>query len=179
MKQSIPAAIGPYVVILLLSGYLYYQAFQISTTDDGQLGADVWPKTILFFPVLTCAWEIVRKLLFQTEVSASKLPPIVPPMDTGKASNVGPWTPWIGIALTAAYVLIFSELGYFLATCLFVTAFIYFGNYRRPVMAVAIGVVASLVFVFIFMEIVYVSLPIGVGPFADLSALIMSTMGIK
>jgi putative tricarboxylic transport membrane protein len=179
--QRLATAVAPYIVILVIAACLCYYAFQISPGADDKLGADVWPKTILLFTVLTCAVEIFRKL-FEKRADGSAAPAHpeahVPSAQQG-AAPVGRWTPRIGIALTVLYAWSFSEIGYFLATVLFVAAFVYFGNYRRPLAAALTGLVASLAFVFIFMKIVYVSLPLGRGPFGELSALIMTIMGIK
>lgn len=188
MRRLDLAGIGPYAVILLVCSFLYYQTLEIAAPTQGLLGADLWPKTILFFAIVTCAWEIARKLFVR---APSRERPDLAKDKSGEVSlipqrelaedtqDVGPWVPWIGIGLTAAYVFSFPWLGYFLATFLYVTAFIYFGNYRRPLAAVCVASAASLAFVFLFMRIVYVSLPIGVEPFAHVSTLIMRAMGIK
>jgi putative tricarboxylic transport membrane protein len=180
--------IGPYVVVLLIASYLYYQAVQISPGGEGRLGPDFWPKTILVFAIVTCAWEIVRKVFVgappggrpgpieDSSGETSLIPQGKPLEDT---SEVGPFVPWMGIGLTAAYVFSFPWLGYFIATFLYVTAFVFLGNYRRPLVAACVGIAASLAFMFLFMRVVYVSLPIGVEPFAQLSTLLMRVMGIK
>ncbi len=41
------------------------------------------------------------------------------------------------------------------------------------------SVIGSLAFMFMFMKVVYVSLPLGVEPFAQVSFLLMRVMGIK
>ena len=57
-------------------------------------------------------------------------------------------------------------------------AFMLVGRYRRPGVIVASSVVGSLAFVFVFMKIVYVSLPLGVGPFRSVSTWLMAMLGI-
>lgn len=178
--------IAPYAAILVTNVYLYFEALQIAPAGEGRLGADFWPKIILLLAMATCIWEIARRVGVRVVRNhrhrhgrfddASLIPREKP---TEGAPEVGRFVPWIGIALTAAYVFTFPWLGYFLATLLYVTAFVYLGNYRRAWVAAAIGLVASLGFMFLFMRIVYVSLPIGIGPFGQLSALLMRAMGIK
>ena len=52
--------------------------------------------------------------------------------------------------------------------------------YLTPVIAVILTmVVGALVFMFIFMKIVYLSLPIGRPPFAEVSLALMQLMGIR
>ena len=183
MRRLDLVGVAPYVVILVISGYLYYQALQIPTAGPDRLGADIWPKTILLFALLTCLWEIVRKIWLANhnfanhDSSDDSLVPQQKPVE--EMAEVGPLVPWVGIGLTAAYVFSFPWLGYFLATFLYVTAFAYFGNYRKLLAAACVGIAASLAFMFLFMRVVYVSLPIGVEPFAQVSTLLMTAMGIK
>jgi putative tricarboxylic transport membrane protein len=84
-----------------------------------------------------------------------------------------------GIGLTIAYVALLSTLGFFIGTALYIATLIRTGRYRRwPVIAVvALG--GALAFMFVFMRIVYLSLPIGVPPFAQVSLMLMQLMGIR
>lgn len=178
--------IAPYAAILIINCFLYYQAFQIAPAGEGRLGADFWPKAILVLAIATCVWEIARKIGVgvagghrrrKVGLDDATLIPRATPM--AEAAEVGRFVPWVGIVLTVAYVSAFPWLGYFVATFLYVTAFVYFGNYRRASVAASVGVVASVAFMFLFMRVVYVSLPIGVGPFAQVSTLLMRAMGVK
>ncbi|HJU23557.1 MAG TPA: tripartite tricarboxylate transporter TctB family protein [Casimicrobiaceae bacterium] len=175
--------IGPYLVVLAVSAGLFYASLGIASAGDSRLGADLWPKTILVLAIITCVFEIARRTLFAGRYGKSDAgneAPLLPPGDAVEPqSPANRFVPWIGIALTTAYVVAFPLLGYFLATLIYVVAFVYFGNYRRPLRALAIGVVASVAFMLLFMRVVYVSLPIGVEPFAHVSTLLMGIMGIK
>jgi putative tricarboxylic transport membrane protein len=53
------------------------------------------------------------------------------------------------------------------------------GRYRRLGVIVATSVIGSLAFMFMFMKVVYVSLPLGIEPFAQVSFALMRVMGIK
>ena len=187
MKRLDVYVVGPYTVALILSGGLYYYARQISAAPEGQLGADIWPKTILVLAMITCVWKIGHSL-FSASSNRAGHPAQVDadatliPHGDGSAhdvANVTRLTPWIGIALTAIYVFAFPWLGYPIATFLYVTAFVYFGNFRRPLVAACVALVSSIGFMFLFMRIVYVSLPIGVEPFAQVSTVLMRAMGVK
>lgn len=178
--------VGPYGVAFVACAFFYFQALQIAPAADNQLGPAVWPKTILLLAMLTCIWEIGRSLMhrvrkFET-VTADEADDASTEGPAGTADDsagVNSYTPWLGIGLTLAYVAAFPWLGYPLATFLYVSVFVFFGNYRRPLAALCIGLVASLAFMFLFMRIVYVSLPIGIEPFAQISTLLMHVMGIK
>jgi len=181
-------AIGPYVVALIVSCYFYSQAMLIAPAGEGRVGPDAWPKAVLILAILTCIWEIARNMFAgrrRDAVSGSSddaasadalLPRASAPQDADASGGI---VPWIGIGLTTAYVIAFPWLGYFLATLVYVAAFVFLGGYRRPLVAVCLAVAASLAFMFLFMRIVYVSLPIGIDPFAQVSTLLMRAMGIR
>jgi putative tricarboxylic transport membrane protein len=80
--------------------------------------------------------------------------------------------------ITALYVPGMDYLGFFLATVAYLAAFMAVGRYRRWGVVAATSVLGSLAFVYVFMKVVYVSLPLGVGPFRDVSTALMSVLGI-
>src|SRR5205085_9104624 len=86
---------------------------------------------------------------------------------------------WIGIAITVAYAVLIEKLGFFLSTLLYLAAFMWIGRYRRLGVVAVTSLVGSLAFMFMFMKIVYVSLPLGMDPFSQVSFLLMRLMGIK
>jgi putative tricarboxylic transport membrane protein len=53
------------------------------------------------------------------------------------------------------------------------------GRYRRIGVVLATSAIGALAFMFMFMKVVYVSLPLGVEPFAQVSFALMRIMGIK
>ena len=86
---------------------------------------------------------------------------------------------WIGIVMTVAYAVLIDKLGFFLCTFIYLAAFMWIGRYRRSGIILITSLVGSLAFMFMFMKIVYVSLPLGVDPFSQVSFLLMRLMGIK
>jgi len=81
--------------------------------------------------------------------------------------------------MTVLYVVLIETLGFFLCTAIYLALFMWVGRYRRPGVIVATSLVGSLAFMFMFMKVVYVSLPLGVEPFAQVSFALMRIMGIK
>ncbi len=185
MRLSASPGLRPHLIILAIACGLYYEATRIRPVDGGQLGADFWPKAIILMAIITCVLEIVRGLhagrpsAAPPETAIGVSIPTPAPDSPQAMAGCGRFTPCVGIGLTVAYALCLSTLGYFLSTFLYVCAFIYFGNLRRAGIAVCTALVASLAFMFIFMKVVYVSLPIGVEPFARVSTSIMSVMGVR
>ena len=52
------------------------------------------------------------------------------------------------------------------------------GRYYRSRVVLLSSVLGSLAFVFVFMKVVYVSLPLGVAPFQSVSTGLMALLGI-
>lgn len=178
----------PYVVVLLISGYLYYRATQFEfVAPGGRIGPDIWPKAILILSILTCAYEIIKNLLFakgEHEV-AGVLESIIEktPVEEKPAEDEPPPRSYsmlmAGAIMTVAYAALINTLGFFICTVLFLAGFTWVGGYRRPGVVLAASIIGGLLFMFTFMKIVYVSLPLGVGPFEQLSVQLMRLMGIR
>ena len=77
------------------------------------------------------------------------------------------------------YVGVIQTTGFFVATVTYLASFIAIGGYRRWGILAAVSVGGTLLLLFFFMKIVYVSLPIGTGPFAQVTLLLMQLMGIR
>jgi putative tricarboxylic transport membrane protein len=78
-----------------------------------------------------------------------------------------------------AYVVLIDRLGFFLCTFAYLAAFAWIGRYRRPLVVLASSLIGSLLFMFVFMKVVYVSLPLGQEPFSQVTFLLMRLMGIR
>jgi ABC-type Na+ efflux pump permease subunit len=174
----------PYIALLIASAYLYYLAGKIDYPSQGErIGPDFWPKIILMLLGATCAYEIVKNLLFDKPlVVEGMLAKLTADSGEEDAADEGPNYPHLlaaGIGLTILYVLTVGYLGFFLATTLYMALFMYFGRYRRLGVIAAASLLGTLVLMFVFLRIVYVSLPIGTGPFANISGMILQLMGVK
>lgn len=174
----------PYVIVLLISGYLYYRATQFDfVAPGGRIGPDVWPKAILLLSMLTCAYEIIKNLFFargEHEV-AGVLESIIEeaPVEEEPPPRSYPGLLLAGAIMTVAYAALIDILGFFICTVLFLAVFTWVGRYRRPGVILAASLIGGLVFMLVFMKIVYVSLPLGVGFFGQVSVQLMQIMGIR
>lgn len=168
----------PYAVLAAAAGYLYYVAagFEFHRRV-GTLGPDVWPKALLALLIATCLWRTATVLLSKGGADP----------DAPEGAVAGPAAPtethrWLvagGIALTSAYVALIETLGFFLATVAYLAAFVATGGYRRWGVVAAVSLGGTLLLLFFFMKVVYVSLPAGAGPFAQVTYLLMQLMGIR
>jgi putative tricarboxylic transport membrane protein len=179
------ARAAPYALLLAAAGVLYAVALRIEYIGPAdRIGPDFWPRAILALLAGVCVYELAKSLFasqarstggmlqyFLDQASAStEEAPARPP----SAARVT-----LGVGATLAYVVLVSLLGFFLATAAFLAAFIALGGYRRWGVVAACSVGGSLAMVVVFMKMVYVSLPLGVGPFRLLSIGLLSVLGVR
>jgi putative tricarboxylic transport membrane protein len=176
----------PYAVLLCGAVYLYLSAGQfVQVTKPGELGPDFWPRAVLGLLMLVCVGAMLRGLLpappAHSEPVGDGAPDEADEMPAAPQREPGthPYLLLAGIGLSAAYVAGLEWLGFFLATALYLGLFMAFGRYRRAGVIVVTSLLGSLAFVLVFMKIVYVSLPLGVGPFQTLSVAILAALGVR
>jgi len=174
--------IAPYAIILAVSAYLYYLALHFEFDRvSGRIGPDAWPRLVLVQLMAICAYQVLRLALQRKPgevegVLQSLEEKADPSLASVRAEHPG--LAWAGIAVTFVYLLAFERVGFFGASVVYLFLLMYVGGYRRLLPALAISLAASLAFMFVFMKIVYVSLPLGRGPFLDLSIGVMKALGI-
>lgn len=176
----------PYAIVGSAAAYLFYAATQIDFyRRAGTLGPDAWPKIILGLLIAVCAYEIVRRLVSPARGDAGArgvLQEMVERSGADAAEAAAPKRPLIllaGIVLTAVYVWGLQRVGFVLATAPYLVAFIAVGGYRRWGINLAVSVAGTLLMMFFFMKVVYVSLPLGQEPFAQVMIGVMRLMGIR
>lgn len=177
----------PYALLLAGAGYFYHLAAGFDfVAPGGRIGPDFWPKAVLGLLIASCAYELVKIVFFdRSPVDLSgvlqDIMQAAPAEETQAVEETGPFPQLLaaGIVLTVTYVFLIDKLGFFLCTFFYLAAFMYVGRYRRLGVIIATAFLGSLAFVFVFMKVVYVSLPLGEAPFASVSLLLLHLLGIK
>jgi|SRR5579872_2974441 len=166
-----------YAVIFCVAAYLYYLAGQFQYDQQpGRIGPDAWPKIVLALLLATCAWQIVRALTSSGVAAGRDV--AEEPTGLTEAEEDVPHLAWLAIATTVGYAFVLPYLGFFVATILYIALVTFVGRYRRPGPLFLTSVLAPLALIFIFMKIVYLSLPLGQGPFKALSLALLHLFGI-
>ena len=185
-ERSRTARAAPYAIVGAAAGYLYYVAANIQyQARAGTLGADFWPKLILALIIAACVYEVIVIFVLrrsrQVEGVLGRM--VDETADRGLTaeprSQHHPLLLVSGIALTAAYVTLIQTLGFFTATVPYIAAFVALGGYRRWGVIAAVSVLGTLLMLFFFMKVVYVSLPLGVGVFQQVTLALMQLLGIR
>ena len=170
----------PHGVMLLVACFLYWAAGRIDAPTGGRIGPDVWPKAVIVFMGLLCAFEIAKRLLVRPDVEARGLLATSQRPEGERREEPAENHRMLaaGIALIAGYVVVVPWTGFFIATAIFLALFQWAGGLRRPVLSAVTGVAGSLVLVVVFMRVAYISLPLGEGPFRSLSIALMRAIGV-
>ena len=165
----------PHTVMLVVSVTLYWLAARIEADTGGRIGPAVWPRAIIVFMGLLCAYEIAKRLVMKSEFEAKGVVDMGPKDDPLPTHHRMLYS---GIALIAAYVFAVPWLGFFLATALFLAIFPWVGGMRRPVVSIVVSLVGTLTLAVVFLKVAYISLPLGEGPFKALSLALMRLIGV-
>lgn len=175
--------IFPYAGILSASIYFYYLASKIEFVGrSGAPGPDFWPETILLLTIAACLYEII-KIGFFSKKNVVKNAEGIKTGEKGEAVQDPPksYTTLLvaGIVLTMAYAYAIELIGFLLSTFLYLVLFMLVGRYRRIGVILASSAIGTLAIAFVFIRLVYISLPQGQGPFSTFSYFILRLMGIK
>ena len=180
-RQTSPASLArelvPDLAILLAAAYLFYVAGNFEYQErPGQLGPQFWPRMAA---VGLAAAVLVR--IVQTIRDRNR--PIVRvkgEFDEYEQTEAEVHWPSLGLALglVVGYVSATMFLGYMISTALFLGLFIWFGGQRKWYVTL-VAAAGGLLFSFIFVGVVYVSLPTGVGIFDTITVEIYRLLGIQ
>jgi putative tricarboxylic transport membrane protein len=167
----------PEIGILAVAVYLFYLAgtFEFQQ-EEGQLGPGFWPRmaaTGLIAAVLVRMVQTVRERdrpIVHVTSEFDEYAEVEYPLSWSRLA--------IALVLAVGYVIATMFLGYLFSTAIFLFLFIWIGGQRKwYVPLVAVG--GALVFTYIFIGVVYVSLPSGVGIFDTLTVAIYNLLGIQ
>jgi putative tricarboxylic transport membrane protein len=174
---SVLREVVPELVVLAAAIYLFVLAGDFSSRQQpGQLGPAFWPRLAaiglaiaLVVRIVQCVREhrrpVVRRVGEFDEIEGEKAP-------------VNRRSAAIGMGLALGYVIATMYLGYMLATMAFIGAFVWLGGQRRwPVPVVAI--VGGLALTYLFVGVVYVSVPTGVSVFDTVTVAVYELLGIQ
>ena len=180
-RRTSPASLArvllPEIGILLAAAYLFYVAGNFDYQKrSGQLGPQFWPRMAA---VGLGAAVLVR--LVQTIRDRNR--PIVrvksefDEYEQTEAELQWPYL-WLALGLVVGFVTSTMFLGFMISTVLFLGLFIWLGGQRKWYVPL-VAVIGGLSFSFIFVGVVYVSLPTGVGIFDTITVGVYRLLGIQ
>lgn len=181
---------APFIVLLCAALYLLAMTRALEfPRAPGRLGPDAWPQAILVLLIVACAIGIASNLLGSWRAGRSAAasperadaPPALPsaaaPEATEPPSRYGLVA--AGMALFLAYPIALQYLGFVLATFLLMALFMLVGLWRNLPGVLAVSAAGTLTLFYVFRGVVYVSLPLGAGPFQSVTLWIARLMGMQ
>ncbi|MDB5364568.1 MAG: hypothetical protein JWM77_495 [Rhodospirillales bacterium] len=182
MMSVLVRQVAPYAVILVVALALLQRTVTIAAAAGGQgaIGPALWPRLILWLLIATCAYEGLRRgwVALRGAPAARIVAAPEPQQDAMETHESDPRVVALCVAATVLYVAGLETVGFFLDTIWFVATLMWAGRFRRPVALAAISFGATMFFMIVFMRVIFVSLPIGTGPFASVSTAIMRLIGV-
>jgi putative tricarboxylic transport membrane protein len=176
-RRGLLREVVPEVVFLLGAVYLFVAAGDFAgRRQPGELGPGFWPRVAALGLAVTLLVRIVQT------VREHRRPVVRVVSDFDDIDGEETPVYWrsvaIAIALAVGYAWATMFIGYLFATMAFIGAFAWLGGQRRwytPVVAIAGGLVLA----YVFVGVVYVSVPTGVGFFDSLTVAVYRLLGIQ
>ena len=184
---------APFLIVLGAGVWLWTVAndFAISTTL-GRAGPDLWPKIILVLLIGAALWGALETLFKppsgdDTSILVTNATRTAGHEEDARKDLEGdvadgekrPIFAILGIASMLGYVIVIPYLGFIVSTFLLLLAIMTFAGYEWRLRATLISLIGALVFFVVFQRIVYVSLPLGAGPFRELTLALMALLGVR
>jgi putative tricarboxylic transport membrane protein len=176
-RNAVLREVIPELVLLGAVVYLFIQAGDFSARQQpGQLGPAFWPR-------LAAIGLAVGLLVRIVQVFREHNRPVVRVVsefdDIEDDDTQVHWrSAGIAMGLAFGYVVATMFLGYMFATMAFLGGFIWAGGQRKwvtPVVAVGGGLIMT----YVFVGVVYVSVPTGVGVFDTVTVAVYRLLGIQ
>lgn len=180
-RHTSPAALAqvllPELALLAVAVYLFFLAGTFEFQQrEGQLGPGFWPQMAAIGLALALLAHIVQTIRDRNR-------PIVKVRTEFDEYEEAPaelhWpSAALALSLAVGYVFATMFIGYMLSTALFLTIYIWAGGQRKWYTPL-IGIAGALVFTAVFVRLVYVSLPTGVGIFDSITVAIYNLLGFQ
>lgn len=167
----------PEIVVLAISIVLYVQTLDLRQSDEGP-GPAVYPRILIallaFVMLLRIAGQVRSALRASGDATTST---VRPPAEEDVAG-----LPLLRIAqviaISVGFVIATVYLGWLLATFLFVPLFCWACGKRNLFITVPLGAVLAVGSAYLFIKLVYIALPTGIGVFDEFSVQVFIALGI-
>lgn len=184
---------APFMMVFGVGVWLWTVAndFAISTTL-GRAGPDLWPKIILVLLIGAALWGVLEAALKSRSNNDTSILITNATRSAGHEEDARkdlegdaadgekrPAFAMLGIASMLGYVAVIPYLGFIVSTFLLLLAIMTFAGYEKRLRATLIAAIGAFVFFIVFQRLVYVSLPMGAGPFRDLTLALMALLGVR
>lgn len=172
---------APYLAIVAAAVFFYIIAsgIEFDAAGIGRLGPEVWPKIILMLMIATAGFGLAKALFTTSSPAEGIAASMIADEADARPAGAWPQLTLAGMALFLGYTVALEPLGFIVATALLLGLFMLIGRYRNYKVIAATSLGGSLLFFLLFKKVVYLSLPLGKGPFLTGTLTIMKLMGMS
>jgi putative tricarboxylic transport membrane protein len=184
---------APFAFLLCAAVYLFTLTRQLDfPRAPERLGPDVWPQAILVLLMIACTIGLGRGLLARRVPKPMSKPALAsqqgreaPSPPLGRTAPDEPDVPsryglvTLGLLLFLAYPMALGYLGFLFATFLLMALLMLVGQWRHPMGVMAVSAAGTLSLFYVFRGLVYVSLPLGAGPFQAAGLWVAALLGMR
>lgn len=179
--REIARSVSGEVLILVVCAIFWSQTYQFEDADADGLGPTFVPRLLIGLLVLCVLVRVVQTFRagpgLQTSRSDAEGTHPDSPEDAEEEHPTSRRYLLVGVGLAVGYVLATMYLGYPLATFLLVVGFVGI-NSRLTWHTFAVALAVALSFPYLFVRIVFIDLPTGVGVFDSFTIALYSALGI-
>jgi putative tricarboxylic transport membrane protein len=179
--RDIARSISGELLILVVCAIFWSQTYKFEDADADGLGPTFVPRLLIGLLVLCVLVRVVQTFLarpgLQTARSDAEGTHPDAPEDAEEEHPTSRRYLLVGVGLAVGYVLATMYLGYPLATFLLVVGFVGI-NSRLTWHTFAVALAVALSFPYLFVRIVFIDLPTGVGVFDSFTIALYSALGI-
>lgn len=165
----------PELAVLVLCVVLYAQTADYEAGSTGGPGPALYPRILiglLAFAVLFLLAQQIRQHLRQRR----GVPAEPKPDDLAEENLSSPRVALI-IGMAIGYVIATVYLGWVIATICFVTAFLFLAGKRKLWFTFPLATALAIGFCYVFVKVVYIALPTGVGIFDEITFRLLQLIG--
>lgn len=162
--------LGLLIMALVLPGHMF-QSDQTANTIG--LGPAAWPRAMLLGMAVFAALWIARDLWALG--AADRSPTLRIPVEEGQyhfGKALG------GLGFILAYGWLLPQVGFAVATAVFIAVWCLFGGLRNPLVLVPVTLIGTITLLWLFMGLALMPLPRGAGVFDGVSIWLLRTTGI-
>lgn len=156
----------PEIGVLGFCAVLYAMTSDLDTTAPGP-GPAFFPRLLIALLAVSMIVRIGQTVLEIRRERAEKI------VDT----TVSMPRVWLAIGLAVGYVVATLYLGWIIATFAFIVVFLYLAGKRTLWLTVPLGAGLSIGMAYLFVKVVYIALPTGIGVFDQFTIGLLQALG--
>lgn len=175
-RAAAPA--GLILAMLVLPRYIFTDPAMVEGLPAA-VGPGGWPDALMTGILVCAAVWLARELWLSYRLrSARRDGPAADPADAPADGGYDHVQAWTGMGMVVVYTYAMQLIGFPLATLVFLMAWCVLGGVRRPLTVGLVGVLGTVVLLYVFVRLAHMPLDRGAGAFDDLTIALYRALGI-